>query len=507
LCSPAQSAPGTWSTTWATSQVRQLGQGILSPRLLWAVTYMERLAPCGAGTPPAAAPAAAAGTFIPVNVTALRHLMELLEATSTRPTPPAGDVAVYDGGEGTVGGAVGGAFGSAGRTASTGTAWTRCASPSRFPAVPPVVYINTEPQQCPDPARFTPVCTKAWLEKRDSTALRGPRVKLAPRPAGRPSNGSRRLPPGARQPPGARRPPAARLPPGAQQPPAARLPPGTRLPPSVAPRNTSLPAPPPFGPQPFLALPPPPPTISAPGPPPPSSSCRLTSCTQGASVVEVYACDSPVVPPPGMVPLQVEQGTCSWGWPLASPPPGRGEAWPGPMPLYGRGGTPAGPGWQYSSSPPGAWTPPLYGRGGTPAGPGWQYSSSPPGAWTLPLYGRGGTPAGPGWQYSSSPPGAWTLPLYGRGGTPAGPGWQYSGSPAAGAWTPPLYGGAAAAGRQGPPGQGPAAGAEGCRLVDSCQLNIPGFNDGTHRAQVYICDQPVRLQGSQQVEAMPAAGC
>jgi hypothetical protein len=44
--------------------------------------------------------------------------------------------------------------------------------------------------------------------------------------------------------------------------------------------------------------------------------------------------------------------------------------------------------------------------------------------------------------------------------------------------------------------------------VDPCQLDIPGFNDKANQAQVYICDQPLQLAGSRQVEAtLGCTGC
>jgi hypothetical protein len=342
-------------------------------------------------------PAPHTGTFVPVEVLAVYQLLDLLEATSA--SPAADSNSSYAGAEGTVG--LRGAPSSGG---SPETPWSGCPSPSTFPAVPRVVYINTKAERCPSPAGFTPVCTKLWLERRAARPLRYPAIKQARSPGTVPINASSGPQP-------LQAPPARVQPPRILQPP---LPPGQVAHSPVLPIQ---PAPP------GLQL-----LMSAPPPPPPPSSCSLISCMQGSGAVEVYACDRPVVPPPGMVPLQVEQGACSWGVALAGTPSGQNGPRSGPTALNAQETVPAGR--------------------------------------------------------------------------------PYSGSPAAGAWTPPLYGGASASGRQAPPGQGPAAGAEGCRLVDSCQLNIPGFNDGTHRAQVYICDQqPVRPEGSQRVEAAPAVGC
>jgi hypothetical protein len=49
--------------------------------------------------------------------------------------------------------------------------------------------------------------------------------------------------------------------------------------------------------------------------------------------------------------------------------------------------------------------------------------------------------------------------------------------------------------------------APGCRLALPCELVIPGFNDEANRAQVYICDGPIRPSGSQQVAATAGVGC
>jgi predicted outer membrane repeat protein len=93
----------------------------------------------------------------------LRRLIELLDTTTARPPTQQGENVTYGGGEATLGFSGSSAFKFGGAIASPSTPWSRCESPSQFPAVPIVVYINTKPQRS-GPAEFTPVCTKAWLD-------------------------------------------------------------------------------------------------------------------------------------------------------------------------------------------------------------------------------------------------------------------------------------------------------------------------------------------------------
>ena len=46
-----------------------------------------------------------------------------------------------------------------------------------------------------------------------------------------------------------------------------------------------------------------------------------------------------------------------------------------------------------------------------------------------------------------------------------------------------------------------------CRLALPCEFLIPGFHDAVNRAQVYICDGPVRPSGAQLVAGAASIGC
>jgi hypothetical protein len=223
-----------------------------------------------------------------------------------------------------------------------------CPPAAQYPIVPPVVYIQTSRGACPAPTEFTPVCTSSWLASfRYSTRqLVTPKVTLQQVPRRPPAPmGSQavapRYPGPVPAPAALQGPPAPPVPPalGAPSPtPAPRAPAAPALPPSP---GLGPPGPLPAQPPPFTPLrvqsPPPAAAINA-APPPatlpaaPPNGCRLASCSWGSAgtreAFEVYACDWPVMPPPGMVPLHVEQGVCSLQgmWPGGGAPPQHGSA-------------------------------------------------------------------------------------------------------------------------------------------------------------------------------------
>jgi hypothetical protein len=497
-----------------------------------------------------------AGTFIPANASAVRALVKLLESTSAEPPQTGGNTTATDGAEGStrLSGTI---LSSPALPAASTPPWTSsCPPPSRFPAVPPVLYINTRAELCPEPAGFTPVCTKAWLERQASTALKVPRVRLARSPGQQPANATRppprqqtnstQPPAGLRRPPGVQPalPPSQMAPPGVAPPlgPVAMRPPGAAAPPQQPPAtsrdipalpplppvngNVSLPPPPPPPRPPGWQPPPPPPGLIPTRPPPPpvpppvlqqswqppsSASCWRASCRHGGGDVELYACDRLVSPPEGMVPVQVEQGTClSFGWPsYAAPSTSYSSAWSGAPPQYsGRAPAPGGLGRPAYPAPswgqPRSWSgaPPSYGGGSfsvppSRSGGAWYDTKAPApstrDAWLdAPPSRRGAASAA---LASAAPGSAWQGAAAATGGGAAYP--QQGAAAAAASST------ATSSAEQGAAAPGPH-----CRLVDPCELNIPGFNDRASRAQVYICDQPFQPAGSQQVEAtLGCTGC
>jgi hypothetical protein len=414
------------------------------------------------------------------------------------------------GAEATVGFSIGTQQPSSSGTSATTTAsgprafrsLVACPPATQFPAVPSVIYIQTSAGGCPNPPEFTPVCTTSWLAsfKYSTRRLVTPKVTPQQVPKGQsPSGAGRGLPPGTSASPAAP-PPAASLlpglgtlaPPGAAAAPpvqpnvTATLPP-TKLAVLQPPGKVQQPSPPSRGVQPAvppgaataavrppdaarpagLAVPPPGPTMPPPPPPPlmppqptsfgaeqppmqPTARCRLTSCSWGGTAIpsveeplmEVYACDSPVVPPPGMVPLNVDGGICSFGtpWRPAEVPPPQGSAWSYAQP---------------AASPYGGSRP-------------WRPAEVPP-------------PQGSAWSYAQ---------------LPASP---YGGSRLVAAAR--ADGGAAGS----PPGT--AGTAPRCRPARPCELHIPGFTDGSHTAQVYICDEPVAPDRYLRVAAVAASAC